>query len=111
MDARVVVGVGNIYASEALFRAGLRPSRRPRSLKHEDLQALILAVRQVLSEAIDSGGSTIRDYRGADGRVGEYQQRHFVYDRAGEACRVCKSVIKAQVMGGRSTFWCPTCQS
>lgn len=111
MDARVVVGVGNIYASEALFRAGLRPNRRPRSLTRENLQALILAVRQVLREAIDSGGSTIRDYRGAEGRVGEFQERHFVYDRAGEACRVCKTLIKGQVMGGRSTFWCPKCQS
>ncbi len=110
MDARVVVGVGNIYASEALFRAALRPTRRPRSLKREDLQRLIEAIRQVLSEAIDSGGSTIRDYRGADGRVGEYQERHFVYDRAGQPCRVCRNRLVSRVMAGRSTFWCPKCQ-
>lgn len=111
MDARVVVGVGNIYASEALFRAGLRPSRRPRTLTRDDLKKLIEAIQQVLSEAIESGGSTIRDYRGADGRVGEYQDHHFVYDRAGDPCRVCNTSIKGSVMAGRSTFWCPNCQS
>lgn len=106
----VVVGVGNIYASEALFRAGIRPTMpaaritRPRSLK------LWSAVREVLARAVETGGSTLRDFSGADGQAGHFQVEAMVYARAGLACRVCGSLIRTMRQGQRSTFYCPTCQ-
>lgn len=111
MDARVVVGVGNIYANEALFRAGIRPSVAAGRLSRPRLARLVDAVKEVLAEAIASGGSTLRDYVGSDGAAGAFQLVHRVYDRAGLPCRVCKSPIRAARLGQRSSYWCPGCQS
>jgi formamidopyrimidine-DNA glycosylase len=102
--------VGNIYADEALFRAGIRPRRRASSLTHEDLKRLYLAVREVLKEAIKLGGSSVSDYVDADGEEGFFQLRHRVYGREGEACLVCKTPIKRIVIAGRSSHYCSKCQ-
>lgn len=110
MDQRNVVGVGNIYASEALFRAGVKPTRKTAKLTREEAKRLHQSVREVLLEAIDSGGSTIRDFRQADGGGGYFQQRLLVYDRADQPCRTCGGKISSQVLGGRSTYWCARCQ-
>jgi formamidopyrimidine-DNA glycosylase len=110
MDNRIVVGVGNIYANEALFRAGIRPTRAAGWLSRERLAALVDAVRATLAAAITKGGSTLRDYVGSDGAPGEFQLRYFVYGREGRPCRVCRTTIKAIRQGQRSTFYCPRCQ-
>lgn len=110
MDGRRVVGVGNIYASEALYRAKVRPTRRAGKLKREEAERLVLGIREVLQAAIDSGGSSIRDFKGADGYRGGFQDLHLVYDRAGEPCRTCGTKIVSKQITGRSTFWCPNCQ-
>ncbi len=111
MDQRIVVGIGNIYASEALFRAGVRPSRPAGRLTKAECARIVKAAQEVLLEAIAAGGSSIRDYRQADGEEGGFQKRHFVYDRKGLPCRICGSSVKSRVIGGRSTYWCSTCQS
>lgn len=110
MDAKVVVGVGNIYASEALFRAGVRPSTPGKRVTVIQAGRICEAVKTVLQEAIEGGGSTIRSYRGPDGKVGDYQSRHWVYERKNQLCRVCGAKIKHSMMAGRSTYYCPTCQ-
>jgi formamidopyrimidine-DNA glycosylase len=110
MDQRVVVGVGNIYASEALFRAGIRPQKLAGKITKHESERLVAAIQAVLQEAITAGGSSIRDYKNAGGEEGSFQQRHLVYERAGEPCRVCKRPIRSKVLGGRSTYWCPNCQ-
>jgi formamidopyrimidine-DNA glycosylase len=110
MDSRVVVGVGNIYASEALFRAGIRPSTPARRLSAARCQLLAQAIRETLEEAIAAGGSTLRDFVGSDGNPGYFQQSYFVYDRAGEACRRCGTPVRALRQGQRSTYYCPQCQ-
>jgi formamidopyrimidine-DNA glycosylase len=110
MDQKVVVGVGNIYASEALFRAGIRPQRIAGRITQADSERLANAIQKVLLQAIRGGGSSIRDYRSANGRSGSYQDQHQVYGRAGEPCVKCGTPIRSRVIGGRSTFWCPKCQ-
>jgi formamidopyrimidine-DNA glycosylase len=110
MDQRIVVGVGNIYASEALFRAGIRPARAAGKITKHDSERLVEAIRNVLRDAIAVGGSSIRDYRQAGGEQGGFQESHDVYDRGGEPCRICETPIRSKVIGGRSTFWCPNCQ-
>lgn len=110
MNASVVVGVGNIYASEALHRAGVRPTRAAGRLRQAQYDRLAECVRQVLSEAIEAGGSTIRDYRGADQEPGRFQSRHRVYGRAGLPCFECGTPIRRIVQQGRSSFYCPSCQ-
>jgi len=110
MNSQIVVGVGNIYASEALFRAGIRPRRAAGRLKPQEFAALAKSVKQVLREAIRSGGTTLRDYVNADGMPGYFRQKLFVYERSEEPCRVCKTPIKHFVQGQRSTYFCPTCQ-
>ena len=110
MNSQVVVGVGNIYASEALFRAGVSPRRAARRINRAEAAALAEAIKAVLSEAIKIGGTTLRDYVNADGAPGYFRQKLFVYERAGAACRVCRSPIKQFVQGQRSTYWCSTCQ-
>lgn len=110
MDQRIVVGVGNIYASEALFRAGIRPQRRAGSITQNESERLHQAIVEVLQAAIRAGGSSIRDYRQAGGESGAFQEAHDVYDRAGKPCRVCGTKIRSKVIGGRSTYWCPHCQ-
>jgi len=110
MNSQVVVGVGNIYASEALFRARVSPRRAARRLTRQEAGALAQAIKDVLGEAIKIGGTTLRDYVGADGTPGYFRQKLFVYERAGEACRVCRSAVKQFAQGQRSTYWCSTCQ-
>ncbi|MGD9842577.1 MAG: bifunctional DNA-formamidopyrimidine glycosylase/DNA-(apurinic or apyrimidinic site) lyase [Steroidobacteraceae bacterium] len=110
MNAERVVGVGNIYASEALFRAGIRPKRMAGRIKRDELQRLVVAIKTVLAEAITVGGTTLRDYVNANGSPGYFKQKLFVYERAGEPCRVCKAAILQLVQGGRSTYYCPACQ-
>jgi formamidopyrimidine-DNA glycosylase len=110
MDQRRVVGVGNIYASEALFRARLDPRRPARDLDPAELTRLRRAVRAVLRDAIAFRGTTLLDYRDASGAEGGFAARLRVYDRAGEPCRSCRTAIERIVQGGRSTFFCPCCQ-
>lgn len=110
MDQRVVVGVGNIYASEACFRAGLRPTLAAGRVGGPRLDRLAAEIRSVLREAIAKGGSTIDDYRQVNGLSGLFQNSFAVYGREGEPCRVCASVIRQRSVAGRSTFWCPRCQ-
>ncbi len=110
MDAKVVVGVGNIYASEALFRAGIFPRIAARRLSSPRLEKLVLAIRNVLADAIAEGGTTLRDFLNSDGEPGYFKQRLFVYGRKDEPCRVCKTPIRHAVMAQRATYWCPCCQ-
>jgi formamidopyrimidine-DNA glycosylase len=110
MNSQQVVGVGNIYASEALFRARVSPRRAARRLTRKDIHALAQSIKDVLGEAIKIGGTTLRDYVNAEGEPGYFSQKLFVYERAGAACRVCKSPVKQFVQGQRSTYWCSTCQ-
>ncbi len=110
MDSQVVVGVGNIYANEALFRAGIRPSRPAHRVSRIRMAKLADAVRGVLGEAIAHGGSTLRDYVNGRGEPGRFQLTYFVYGRDGDACRVCGAAIRSQYIGQRNTFFCPVCQ-
>jgi formamidopyrimidine-DNA glycosylase len=110
LNQKLLSGVGNIYADESLFRAGIRPRRRTATLTREDLRRLYLAVREVLQEAIKLGGSSVSDYVDADGEEGFFQLQHRVYGREGEICLVCKTPIKRVVIGGRSSHFCPQCQ-
>jgi len=110
MDQRRVAGVGNIYANEILFRAGVRPGRRAARLARDDCQRIVAASRAVLMEAIRRGGSSISDYRDGLGREGWFQLDHCVYDRAGRPCPTCRTPIRTRVVVGRSTFYCPRCQ-
>ena len=110
MDGRVVVGVGNIYAVEALFRAGIRPMRPAGRVTRAEYGKLVRAVRDVLGDAIAAGGTTFRDFLDSDGEPGYFVQKLFVYDRAGQPCRRCKTPIKRTVTGARSTYYCPQCQ-
>ena len=110
MNARLVVGVGNIYASEALFRARIRPRRQARSLTRQECARLARAIKATLTMAVKVGGTTLRDYVGADGNPGYFRQKLYVYERAGQPCRVCKRPIKQFTQGQRSTYWCSHCQ-
>ena len=110
MDAKVVVGVGNIYASEALFHAGIRPQTPAAKLSKPRIAKLTGAIRTVIENSISQGGTTLRDFLHSDGSPGYFRQSLSVYGRAGEPCRVCGTIIKQAVLGQRSTFWCPTCQ-
>ncbi|TVQ30189.1 MAG: bifunctional DNA-formamidopyrimidine glycosylase/DNA-(apurinic or apyrimidinic site) lyase [Geminicoccaceae bacterium] len=110
MDQRLVVGVGNIYASESLFRARLSPRRRAGWLQPRAADRLARAIRDVLSEAIEAGGSSLRDYVQADGELGNFQRQFRVYDRADEPCSCGRAAIRRIVQGGRATYYCPGCQ-
>src|SRR5689334_8613127 len=110
MDNRVVTGVGNIYANEALFRAGIHPGTRANRLSKARLARLVDAVRDVLQAAIAKGGSTVRDYVGSDGASGYFQPDYFVYGRDGQPCRVCGAMVRQVRQGGRSSFYCASCQ-
>jgi formamidopyrimidine-DNA glycosylase len=110
MDSHVVVGVGNIYANEALFLAGIRPRRRAGSLSQAASVKLVGTVRTVLAQAIEMGGTTLRDFSGGDGNPGYFQQSLFVYGRGGMACRQCQSILKEVRVAQRSTVYCPNCQ-
>jgi formamidopyrimidine-DNA glycosylase len=112
LDQRVVAGLGNIYVCEALFRAGISPKRLAARVGGDQAKRLVVSIRAVLDDAIAAGGSTLRDYRQADGELGYFQHRFRVYDREGERCtkRGCRGRIKRIVQSGRSTFFCPVCQ-
>lgn len=110
MDQKLVVGVGNIYASESLYLCGLHPDTSAEKAACKAPQ-IIEAIRTTLNAAIDSGGSTLRDYIGADGTGGYFQHRLNVYERDGEPCFRCKSTIQIATHAGRSTYWCPKCQA
>ena len=110
MDSHVVAGVGNIYANEALFRAGIPPRTAARRLTRERCDVLVEKIRETLELAIGAGGSTLRDYVASDGRAGYFQNQFLVYDRAGEPCLRCGVKVKGIRQGQRSTFYCPGCQ-
>jgi formamidopyrimidine-DNA glycosylase len=110
MNSQLVVGVGNIYASEALFRAGISPRRAARRITKAEALKLSGAIKAVLKAAIKIGGTTLRDYVNADGLPGYFRQKLFVYERNGERCRVCQAAVKQFTQGQRSTYWCAVCQ-
>jgi formamidopyrimidine-DNA glycosylase len=110
LNQSLLHGVGNIYADEALFHAGIRPTRHAGRLTRAELTRLRTALIKVLSEAIQLGGSSVSDYVDADGVAGFFQLHHHVYSRTGEPCRVCAAPIKRIVLAGRSTHYCPACQ-
>jgi formamidopyrimidine-DNA glycosylase len=110
LDQRRIAGVGNIYAIEALYRAGIRPTRRARTLRRRETSVLRDTLRDVLQESIDARGTTISDYRDASGEPGTFVGRLRVYDREGEPCVSCGSPVKRIVLSNRSAFYCPSCQ-
>lgn len=110
MDSHLVVGVGNIYASESLFRAAIHPQTPARALTLAQCTRLVAEIKATLQAALQAGGSSLRDFFGADGNPGYFQQTYFVYGRAGEACRQCHASIINLRLGQRSTFYCPHCQ-
>ena len=107
LDQHVVAGLGNIYVCEVLFRAGVHPARLAADT---DAAPLVPLIRQVLTEAIEAGGSSLKDYRQTDGELGYFQHRFQVYDRAGQPCVTCGTPIERLVQSGRSSFYCPNCQ-
>ena len=110
LNQKLLRGVGNIYADESLFRAGIRPRRRASSITRDQFAKLLTSIKQVLREAIAKGGSSISDYVDANGEQGFFQLQHRVYARESEPCLICKTPIKRLVIAGRSTHYCPTCQ-
>lgn len=110
MDQKRVVGVGNIYASEALFLARIKPTRASRRLTRVEAERLAETIRSVLSQAIAAGGSTIRDYKNSRGESGQFQHRFQVYGRQGEPCPACGCALQSRFIGQRNTFWCGQCQ-
>lgn len=110
LAGEIVVGVGNIYASETLFLAGIRPTTKAMRLSKKRAVLLHSAIQSVLTQAVTKGGSTLRDFRNANGESGHFQLEAMVYDRAGLPCRVCGSAIKSLRLGQRSTFYCAICQ-
>lgn len=110
MDQKVVVGVGNIYASEALFAAGIKPSLAAKSLSKERAEVLVAEIKKILTRSIEQGGSSISDFAQASGESGYFQTTFRVYGREGEDCLQCGKKIRAKVLGGRNTFWCSRCQ-
>jgi len=110
MDQHVVVGVGNIYVSEALFAAGIRPGRAAGSISLARYDHLADGIKRILGYAITRGGTTLRDFLSPDGEPGYFEQELFVYGRAGQPCKVCAAPVRAVALGQRSTFYCPTCQ-
>jgi len=111
MDSRVVVGVGNIYANEALFKAGIRPSKAAGLVSKVSYERLFDEVREVLMRAIEQGGTTLKDFVGGDGKPGYFKQELLVYGRAGKPCAVCRKPLKEIRLGQRSTVYCTSCQS
>ena len=110
MDQAIVVGVGNIYAAESLFRAGIAPARQAGRVSRERYGRLAAAVKTILAHAIRRGGTTLRDFINPDGAPGYFEQELFVYGRAGDACRVCGRRLQGTRLGNRATAWCPSCQ-
>ncbi|MGD8341931.1 MAG: bifunctional DNA-formamidopyrimidine glycosylase/DNA-(apurinic or apyrimidinic site) lyase [Gammaproteobacteria bacterium] len=110
MNGEIVVGVGNIYANEALFRAGIHPSRPAGRISRQRLDRLCEEIRSVLEDALRSGGTTLRDFVASDGRPGYFRQRLSVYEREGAPCRNCGRPIRRRVIGQRASYFCPACQ-
>lgn len=110
MDSHLVVGVGNIYASESLFRAGINPNNHANKVSKPRCARLVQEIKATLGDAIMAGGSSLRDFFGADGNPGYFQQAYFVYGRTGQPCKICQTPIKQIKQGQRSTFYCPSCQ-
>lgn len=110
MDSHLVVGVGNIYASESLFRARIHPEVPAKNLTLKQCEKLVLEIKATLSDALSAGGSSLRDFFGVDGNIGYFQQEYFVYGRTDEPCKVCSKPIKCIRLGQRSTFYCAHCQ-
>ncbi len=110
MDQSIVVGVGNIYAAEALFHAGIAPRRVAGRVSRERYATLAEAVKRVLGHAIQRGGTTLRDFIAPDGAPGYFEQELFVYGRAGQACKVCRTPLRDEMIGQRASVWCPHCQ-
>lgn len=110
MDAKRVTGIGNIYANEALFRAGILPTRSAGNVSEQRLETLAQQIKFTLEEAIEAGGSTLRDFVNAEGSPGYFQQRYFVYGRDGQNCLKCKRPIKLIRQAGRATYYCSNCQ-
>lgn len=110
MDSQLVVGVGNIYANEALFRAGIKPQLAANKVSRPLCERLVQTIKEVLREAIEQGGSSLRDFIHSDGSSGYFQQHYFVYGRKNEACKRCGTPIKHIKQGQRSSFYCPQCQ-
>ena len=110
MDGRIVAGVGNIYANEALFEAGIHPGRAAGRIARGRYETLAAAVRRILALAIGAGGTSFRDYLRTDGKPGRFQTRLLAYDRAGEACVRCGATLRGRIIAQRSSVWCPRCQ-
>jgi formamidopyrimidine-DNA glycosylase len=112
LDQRIVAGLGNIYVAETLYRARISPLRLAGDLKPRQVQTLVPTIREVLAEAIEAGGSSLRDFRQANGELGYFSKHFQVYDREGDPCETpgCKGTITRTVQSGRSSFWCPSCQ-
>jgi formamidopyrimidine-DNA glycosylase len=110
LDQRVLAGIGNIYANEILFHAGVRPTRRCHRLQHDEVDSIVRATRSVLRAAVARRGTSFSDYFDSDGIPGSFQEVLAVFDRAGQPCRCCGSAIKRRPHGGRSSFYCPVCQ-
>lgn len=110
MDGRIVVGVGNIYANEALFLAGIRPDRSAGRISKARYGRLAVYIKQVLTSAIDQGGTTLRDFVGGDGKPGYFARQLYVYGRVGQACKVCGGLLRERRLSQRSTVYCVTCQ-
>ena len=110
MDGRVVVGVGNIYANEALFRSGIQPNRSASRVSLNRYEGLVTAVQDVLTEAIQAGGTTLRDYIRVNGEPGYFERSLQVYERAGQPCMRCQIAIRRKVIGQRASYYCPHCQ-
>jgi formamidopyrimidine-DNA glycosylase len=110
MDQAVVVGVGNIYAAESLFRAGIAPGRAAGRVSRAQYDGLATAVKDILQHAIRRGGTTLRDFISPDGAPGYFEQELFVYGREGEPCKVCREPLRGRRLGNRATAWCRTCQ-
>jgi len=110
LDSRIVAGVGNIYANEALFQAGIDPRRGAGRIGRDRIEKLVAEIKQVLASAITAGGTTLRDFRNSDGRPGYFKQELAVYGRGGENCRRCGGLVRQQAVGGRSLYFCSKCQ-
>ncbi|MBY0379929.1 MAG: formamidopyrimidine-DNA glycosylase, partial [Burkholderiales bacterium] len=110
MDNSIVVGVGNIYASEALFLAEISPLRKGYQILQHDLEILVISIKQVLISAINQGGSSLRDYKQVDGTLGYFQNSHLVYNKTGQNCTICNTLILSTRLGQRNSFYCPSCQ-
>ena len=110
MDQKIIAGIGNIYASEILFRAKIKPSRNANSLKAKDLELIIDSTREILKKSIEKGGTTIKDHKQPDGKLGYFKQNLAVYGNENKKCNDCNNLIEVSIISNRSTFFCNYCQ-